>query len=379
MFLYYFLKHSDSETQITDRSPNNSRGARTGQNITIFQNINKKNKVAFMSLFYLLQAAMNNSTNYKIVKPNMVENKQFRTVSGVLMEVLSFTGFIANILVLFALVKCKEVKKDPAIILVMNLIVTDICQLFLIVSHVGIEELVPSIEWGLYQEIVPHAMTSLWYSSLFTIFSISLTRYFAVLKHFQYKQTFTFSRTVNFIFFQWTLALTFAILPFFGICCDDIFDVQTPSDYASMGNSFNILKLFVLILSACLFVWILFAYSRVIFKLRKQANKIFVHVSTVNRQVRNIRAALQAQNQTSSPNSDSKRKKNWRVTLQLIIISISYMNLIISWFSCEIFGRTSVTVSLERFAYCIDSSVVPVTFFILNPDLRSVLNKILFD
>lgn len=313
-------------------------------------------------------AANNDSDDYSS------SDGKFGFISGICLEIFGLCGFVTNFVFLLALIKCKEIKKEPAIILVMNLVLTNMGQLFLVFSHVGIEEMVSSIDWGFYEPFVNYAMTTFWYSCLLTIFSTSLTRYFAVMNFGHSRQNFTFSHTIAVLFSQWLVSILGAILPLFNIlCCNDIFDIQQSSEYRQ--ENVNILKRFVFLLNFLLFAWLIYAYTSIILKLRKQANQVFVHVEAVSRQARSFRVTLQnQQNPTNSP-SEMKRQKNLRISFQLIIVSVSYMCLVSSWVSLEVMGRTNFIVSLERLAFCVDNTIVSLTFFVFNADLRSVLRK----
>jgi len=116
------------------------------------------------------------------------------------------------------------------------------------------------------------------------------------------------------------------------------------TDYRFESSQTNILKHVVFGRNFALFAWLTFSYTRVIRTLLKRKVQVVVVVPKIIHVGAGTPTEIGDQKKSGqnimSQNENSSRKKNWRVSIQLIAISISYFFLVFSWLACEIFGRT---------------------------------------
>jgi len=141
------------------------------------------------------------------------ESRLSEHVSGILMESFSLIGFAFNLLLLVYFSHPSRLKKEPASVFVVNLILTDCCHLLMILTHIGVELIYKGIDWPIFELLVDYGATALWYSSLFNIFAISLTRYLAVVKFDNFSSYFTLKSSLCLCFFGWLCFILIACLP----------------------------------------------------------------------------------------------------------------------------------------------------------------------
>lgn len=300
-----------------------------------------------------------------------VESPMSALVSGIVMMVTSFVGLIFNGMVMRYFLDTVRLKKEPALILVANLILTDVGHLLMILSHYGPELIWPDIEWGWYQIFVDHGGITFWYSSLCNIFFISISRYIAVVKYQKFNTLFTFKCTVIVCFCAWLICVCAAFIPLTGrVCCARVFDIHVDDkDYDESANKFNVMKTIIFCLNFVEIFWLVFCYTRVIWKLSKVNKVCDVPVSfTVGQSGPNV--TVNVENMIKLKKLEMKRKKSLKLSLQFIAFTLNFILLTTVWFIDALHGHTLVTLYLQRLLYCLNCVATSVVFFVTNCDMR---------
>uniref|UniRef100_A0A1I8IGJ3 G_PROTEIN_RECEP_F1_2 domain-containing protein n=1 Tax=Macrostomum lignano TaxID=282301 RepID=A0A1I8IGJ3_9PLAT len=136
---------------------------------------------------------------------------------GIYISVVGIIGDVGNLLVLFIFVTTKALRTPPNIFLV-NLAISDLSfSVIMGFPLLTISSFNGRWAWGrLACELYGFFGGVLGFVSIHTLALISMDRYFVIAQPFEALKRLTYTRAIVMVFFAWSLALLWAIPPFFG-------------------------------------------------------------------------------------------------------------------------------------------------------------------
>lgn len=203
----------------------------------------------------------------------------YSRIEAIFIFIFAIVGLFVNIAFSISQIKFRNISKEPAFLLVLNLILSDCGHLILIICHIELERIV-QIEWPeWYEELIDYSSTLFWYCDLFSLFWIAYSRLVGICYTQNFKVLFSLENVLRMCLLSWTISAFLTMLPLTGVCCAQIFDIHyNPAEFALAANSRNVLRLIVKVMNGLVASFMIYSYSRIIIVLHqtsKALKKVF--------------------------------------------------------------------------------------------------------
>jgi len=273
-------------------------------------------------------------------------------------------GLLTNLVFFVASCLYRNMRKDTAYILVLNLILSDTGHLCLIVFHIEVERMIPSLEWPVwYEETVDHLSTLFWYCDLCNLLWIAMSRLVAICHTMHFKSWFSFKNVILMCVSSWIISIVMCLLPFTGLCCAAIFNIHyNGTEEALEKLSTNYLRVMVEVFNGFVVICLVYSYGRIITTLRRTARTFAAQHATMDKERRE--------------KERRKAKKNYLLVVKFLSISIIFMMLVAAWIT-DMLAKSGVTTVLIRTAYVVNSSSAPFLFLLLSAETRNEMRRLM--
>lgn len=274
------------------------------------------------------------------------ETEEIRIASAIIIELLSCSGMICNVLVLAAFIANRYWKQGSLMILFVNIIFCDIFQLLLAAIDIAPELIYDSWE-GFIEICFSNFELLIWYCRLFTFVLISSHGYFTVCQSHLLQKWFTTRKVTVMLAVVWSLSVTISLTPLIGFGCGDIFQIRyevgDSDDCDRYSTSkYNPLQISTQIVNSTAVIWMMYCYVAIMKQLKKiqpkcksTSNALFVKISNFN--------------------AETHYRKIRSISWQIITVTSVFVSLCILLLIGQLSNYNIVLVICQRIAYTLNS------------------------
>jgi hypothetical protein len=291
----------------------------------------------------------------------------FEYAYACVLAVIAYFGFFCTILLIFVLLK-EKLLTEVSFILMFSLALADIGNLSVMTFH-SLPEKILGIDWPDFCERAANRATLLfWYAALGHYLIMAANRFVAVRYPFKTNLWFSVKRTITYIITTWIIGICACAVPFFDICCDQIFAIhenldQTIENATNKEGDKNFLKEATNLINVVVIVVLIFIYILTYTGINK------THPSS---NAPNL-------SDTFQQNEIARRAKQSRlISLQFVIISSVFGFLVISEALSDL-GLGGITLkAILQLAFTLNAGANVFIYTAFNSTFRkSLLSTIL--
>jgi hypothetical protein len=269
------------------------------------------------------------------------------------LAVLSLFGLIGTFVLVVVLVK-EKLLNEISYIIMFSLALADFGNLSVMAFHLSPEKLLDDFDWPPWNERMANRATLLfWYTALGHYLIMAANRFTAVRYPFKTNLWFSTNRTITYISIAWICGIFACIVPFFNVCCDQIFSVDehgNATDYET-----NYIKGATKIIDTIVIVILIVIY----FLTYRGFNKTFPSRNSID---------VVQLNEINRRANQSKR-----ISLQFAIISLVFGFVVISMAFSDSDWGGDIFKDIVQLAFCLNAGANVVIYSVFNSSFRKYL------